>query len=72
MEIVSRAIGNDGVAGVVATLGAAAEAAARGEDVDEFAFAFVAPDGAEDDGDHFCWWGGMGEVVLELLDLRTV
>lgn len=58
VEVVGDAIGDDGVAGVVAALGAAAQLRVVGEDVDEFAFAFVAPLGAEHDGDgHLPWVG---------------
>lgn len=51
VEVVGDAVDDDGVAGVVAALGAAAQPGRVGEDVGELALAFVAPLGAEDDGD---------------------
>lgn len=50
VEVVGDAVGDNGVAGIVATGGATAECALLREDVDELAFAFVTPLGAEDDG----------------------
>ena len=49
VEVVGDAIGDDGVSGVVTTLGAAAQLRFVGEDVGELALAFVTPLGAEDD-----------------------
>lgn len=46
VEIVRDAVRDNGVARVVAALGATAELLVVGEDVDEFAFAFIAPLGA--------------------------
>jgi hypothetical protein len=47
---------DDSVPGVVSPGTPSAHVRVRGEDVDELAFAFVAPLGAEDDG----YWGGGG------------
>ncbi len=44
------AVDDDGVAGVVAAGVTGDDGEALGEDVDDFAFAFVAPLGSEDDG----------------------
>ena len=44
------AVDDDGMAGVMAAGVAGHDMVALGEDVDDFAFAFVAPLGAEDDG----------------------
>ena len=52
MEIVRDAVSDDGVAGVVASLGTRAQRGLRTEDVNEFAFAFIAPLGSENDGGH--------------------
>ena len=51
VEVVRDAVGDDGVAGIVTALSAAAELGVVGEDVGELAFAFVAPLGAEHNGD---------------------
>lgn len=51
VEVVGDAIGDNGVASVVAALGATAERGVVREDVDEFAFAFVAELAAQTDGD---------------------
>jgi hypothetical protein len=51
VEVVGDAVGDDGVAGVVTALGAAADLRLVGEDVGELALAFVAPLGAEDNRD---------------------
>ena len=49
MEVIRDAVGDDGVAGVIAAGRAADHLRGVGEDVDKFAFAFVAPLGAEDE-----------------------
>ena len=46
MEVVSDAICDNGVAGVVTACGAAAKGGMLGEDIDELALALVAPLGA--------------------------
>jgi hypothetical protein len=51
VEVVGDAVRDDGVSGIVAALGAAAQLGVVGEDIDELAFAFVAPLGAEYNGD---------------------
>lgn len=51
VEVVRDAVGDNGVAGVVTALGTAADLRLVGEDVGELALAFVAPLGAEDNGD---------------------
>ena len=43
MQNVFRAAMNDGVAGVVAALAADDDVRLRGQDVDDFAFPFIAP-----------------------------
>lgn len=50
VEVVCDAVDDNGVAGVVTALGAAAQLRLVSEDVGELAFAFVAPLGAEDNG----------------------
>lgn len=50
VEIVRVSIGDDGVASIVTALGTAAELGAGAKDVDELAFALIAPLGAADDG----------------------
>lgn len=56
MEIVSDAIRNDGVAGIVPSLSSGAELDRWAEDIDEFSFAFVAPLSADHNCSHdvFC------------------
>ena len=65
MKIVGDAIGDDGVAGVVTALAAGAQIAGGAEDIDELAFAFIAPLSAKHDGGHsrstiighkWSWW----------------
>lgn len=51
MEVIRDVVGDNGVPRVVAAGRAADHAGGVGEDVDKFAFAFVAPLGAEDEGD---------------------
>ena len=51
MEVVGHVADDDGMAGVIAAGGAAAEVGACGEDVDKLAFALVAPLRAEDERD---------------------
>lgn len=48
VEVVCDSIGDDGVSGVVTTLRTAAQLRFVGEDIGEFALAFVTPLGAED------------------------
>lgn len=50
VEVVGDTIGNDGVASIVAALGATAERGLGAEDVDELALALVTPLRATDDG----------------------
>ena len=50
VQDVFRAADDDGVAGVVAALGADDDVGLLGEDVDDLAFAFVAPLGADQNG----------------------
>lgn len=58
VEVIGDAVGNDGVSSIVTALGAAADLGFVGEDVGELALAFVAPLGAEDNGDGH---GAVGE-----------
>lgn len=51
VEVVGDAVDDDGVAGIVTTLSAAAELGFVGEDVGELSFALIAPLGTENDGD---------------------
>jgi hypothetical protein len=71
MEVVCDAVGDDGVAGIVTTLRAAADLRFVGEDVGELALAFVAPLGAEDNSDGHVRRGGgrgrAGAVAVEVL-----
>jgi hypothetical protein len=51
VKVVGDAVGDDGVARIVTTLGAAADLRLVGENIGELALAFVAPLGAEDNRD---------------------
>ena len=51
VEVVGNSVRDDGVAGVVTALGAAADLRLVGKNVGKLALAFVAPLGAEDNGD---------------------
>lgn len=51
MEVVRDAVGDNCVAGIVPSLGSAADLRFVGEDVSELALAFVAPLGTEDNSD---------------------
>ena len=55
VEVVGDAVDHDSVARVVAPSGAADQVGGRGEDVDQLAFAFVAPLGAKDECDGHGW-----------------
>lgn len=48
MEVIGGVVNHDGVTSIIASSCTAAESGALGEDVDKFAFAFVAPLRAED------------------------
>jgi hypothetical protein len=64
MKVVGDTIRDDGVAGIIAALSATAELRIVGEDISKLSFAFVAPLGAEDDGDgHVPWRRRRGEQV---------
>ena len=52
MKVVGDAIGDDRVAGVVTALAAGAQITGGAEDIDELAFAFIAPLSAKHDGGH--------------------
>ena len=52
MEDVFLAVGDDGVPGIVAALAACDHIGGFGKEVDDFAFAFVAPLGADNNGIH--------------------
>jgi len=51
MEGVLVAIGNNGMAGVCATIETCADVIVLGEEIDKFAFALITPLGAEDDAE---------------------
>jgi hypothetical protein len=51
VEVIGDAVRDDGVSSIITTLGAAAQLRVVSEDIDELAFAFVAPLGAEYNGD---------------------
>jgi hypothetical protein len=52
VEDVFRAVGDDGVSGIVSALAADNDIGSFGEVIDNFTFAFVAPLEAGDDGVH--------------------
>lgn len=54
MEVVGLAVGDDGMAGIVAALGSRAQLGLGTENVDELSLAFVTPLGADHDGSHGC------------------
>src|SRR6266571_6528867 len=65
LELELAMLGDDGVAGVVAALGADDHLGLRGEVVDDLAFALVAPLAADQDDDHYSV-PGSGRLVSRL------
>ena len=62
MEVVSGVVDHDGVASIVASRSATTDGGSLGEDVDEFAFALVAPLRAEDEGGGHVETGSRGRT----------
>ena len=71
MEVIGRAINHDSVAGVVSPSSTADQVGGGGEDIDEFAFALVAPLGAKNEGNGH-GRGGVLRMVWWMMGTRPV